>query len=289
MIKPDRSKNTYKTYKILITILILIIFGCLGYMYNISSRSKSVIIKLKSEKLTILEDLEKAKIKLIAEASQNQQLSGQLLQEKNKIDSIIKQLSKPNVSNETIAKYKNYVLNLNLKVDSLSKTVTKYKIIIDSSKIVISNKDNEQKILLKEKNSLQGKIAAIANNLNFYNLNANSFKKKDSGKAAETKKASKVKMITIKFEIAENKLANKQVKVFYFQIIDSKNNVIGLKSTVYFGKKELIYSESTSVEYNLTREIVEKNIVVQNLEKGTYLINVFDNDKLILTNNLNLE
>ena len=55
------TKNNYKTYKILITVLIIILFCCFGYMYNISSRSKAVIIELKSEKLAIIQDLEKAK------------------------------------------------------------------------------------------------------------------------------------------------------------------------------------------------------------------------------------
>ena len=283
------TKNNYKTYKILITVLIVILFCCFGYMYNISSRSKAVIIELKSEKLAIIQDLEKAKLNLVATASKNKQLSEQLLIEKQKIDAIILQLNKPGVTNDIIAKYKNYVTKLTAKVDSLSKKVTNYKSIIDSSTLIIAKNETEKKALIKEKSELQSKIETVSNNLYFYNLSAVSIKKRESGKIIQTQNASRVNNIIIKFEIAENKLATKQAKVFYYQIIDSKNNVIGLKATAFFDKKELVYSDLLNVQFNLKITQVEKTIAVQNLEPGTYLLNVFDTSKLVLKTTFMLE
>ncbi len=283
------TKNNYKTYKILITVLIVILFCCFGYMYNISSRSKAVIIELKSEKLAIIQDLEKAKLNLVATASKNKQLSEQLLIEKQKIDAIISQLNKPGVTNDIIAKYKNYVTKLTAKVDSLSKKVTNYKSIIDSSTLIIAKNETEKKALIKEKSELQSKIETVSNNLYFYNLSAVSIKKRESGKIIQTQNASRVNNIIIKFEIAENKLATKQAKVFYYQIIDSKNNVIGLKATAFFDKKELVYSDLLNVQFNLKITQVEKTIAVQNLEPGTYLLNVFDTSKLVLKTTFMLE
>lgn len=283
------KNNNYKTYKVLITILILLLFCGAGYMYNLSSRSKTAIVELKSDKLELINQLEKAKLNLVKQASNNKVLATQLLQEKQKLENIIKQLSNPNVSDNEVNKYKNYVSKLNFKIDSLSKTVVKYKTIIDSSKTIISKNDRQNKILLKEKTDLQSKIESVSNNLYFYNLSASSFKKKDSGKIVLTQKASRVNTIQIKFEIAENKLAKSQEKVFYIQIIDSKNNVIGQKATVTFGKKELIYSDVVAAKYNKETIELEKTISAENLEKGNYTINIFDNDKQVLTTNLVLE
>ena len=283
------KNNNYKTYKVLITILILLLFCGAGYMYNLSSRSKTAIVELKSDKLELINQLEKAKLNLVKQASNNKVLATQLLQEKQKLENIIKQLSNPNVSDNEVNKYKNYVSKLNFKIDSLSKTVVKYKTIIDSSKTIISKNDRQNKILLKEKTDLQSKIESVSNNLYFYNLSASSFKKKDSGKIVLTQKASRVNTIQIKFEIAENKLAKSQEKVFYMQIIDSKNNVIGQKATVTFGKKELIYSDVVAAKYNKETIELEKTISAENLEKGNYTINIFDNDKQVLTTNLVLE
>ena len=283
------KNNNYKTYKVLITILILLLFCGAGYMYNLSSRSKTAIVELKSDKLELINQLEKAKLNLVKQASNNKVLATQLLQEKQKLENIIKQLSNPNVSDNEVNKYKNYVSKLNFKIDSLSKTVVKYKTIIDSSKTIISKNDRQNKILLKEKTDLQTKIESVSNNLYFYNLSASSFKKKDSGKIVLTQKASRVNTIQIKFEIAENKLAKSQEKVFYIQIIDSKNNVIGQKATVTFGKKELIYSDVVAAKYNKETIELEKTISAENLEKGNYTINIFDNDKQVLTTNLVLE
>lgn len=283
------KNNNYKTYKILITILILLVFCCLGYMYKMTSRSKSVIVELKSDKLVLINELEKAKLNLIVEALKNKTLSAQLMREKRKIENIIKQLNKPGVTTVDIAKYKNYVTKLNFKVDSLSKKVIKYKISIDSSSNVISENEVEKKLLIQEKSDLQSKIETVSNNLYFYNLSAASFKKKESGKVISTQKASRVNNITVKFEIAENKLAKKQEKVFYFQIIDPKFNVIGQKASISFGKKELVYSDTINLEYDLKTVQLEKTIEVENLEKGNYTVNIFDKNKLILNTSFILE
>ena len=290
MTKQNTSKNSsYKTYKILITILIFLVFCCLGYMYKMTSRSKSVIIELKSDKLALINQLQKAELNLIEEASKNKLMSKQLVQEKLKLQNIIKQLSRPNVTNAEINKYKNYVAKLNFTLDSLSKTVSKYKIIIDSSKAIIAQSEVQKELLVKEKTDLQNKIETVSNNLYFFNLSAISFKRKDSGKIIETQKASRTNTINIKFEIAENKLAKKQEKLFYIQIIDPKNNSIGQKASVLFGKKELVYTDTISVEYDRKTVQLEKQIKVENLEKGVYTINVFDKAKLILNKTLVLE
>lgn len=290
MTKQNTSKNSsYKTYKILITILIFLVFCCLGYMYKMTSRSKSVIIELKSDKLALINQLQKAELNLIEEASKNKLMSKQLVQEKLKLQNIIKQLSRPNVTNAEINKYKNYVAKLNFTLDSLSKTVSKYKIIIDSSKAIIAQSEVQKELLVKEKTDLQNKIETVSNNLYFFNLSAISFKRKESGKIIETQKASRTNTINIKFEIAENKLAKKQEKLFYIQIIDPKNNSIGQKASVLFGKKELVYTDTISVEYDRKTVQLEKQIKVENLEKGVYTINVFDKAKLILNKTLVLE
>lgn len=283
------KNNNYKTYKVLITILILLLFCGAGFLYKINSRSKTAIVELKSDKLLLINQLQKAKLNLVQQASNNKALAAQLLQEKQKLETIIKQLSKPNVSNSEINKYKNYVSKLNFKVDSLSKTVVKYKTIIDSSKSIISKNDQRNRVLLKEKTALQSKIESVSNNLYFYNVVATSYKKKESGKIIVTQKASRVNTIEIKFEIAENKLAKTQEKLFYIQIIDSKNNVIGQKATITFGKKELIYSDFVAATYNKETIQLAKTIPAENLEKGNYTINIFDKEKQVLSTSLVLE
>ena len=290
MTDQNTSKNSsYKTYKILITILILLVFCCLGYMYKMTSHSKAVIIDLKSDKLFLINELQKAELNLITEASKNKLLSKQLVQEKLKLENIIKQLSKPNVSNAEINKYKNYVIKLNFTLDSLSKTVSKYKIIIDSSKTVIAQAEVQKEVLVKEKTDLQNKIETASNNLYYYNLSITSFKKKESGKIIETQKASRVNTINVTFEIAENKLAKKQNKIFYIQIISPLNNVLAQKAAITFGKKELIYSDTVSIDYDQKTVLLEKSIAIENADKGVFTINVFDKTKLILSKTLSLD
>jgi KaiC/GvpD/RAD55 family RecA-like ATPase len=49
---------------------------------------------------------------------------------------------------------------------------------------------------------------------------------RNSGKQIETDKASRADVLKISFTIAENQIAKSGDKVYYVQVIDSKNNVL---------------------------------------------------------------
>jgi hypothetical protein len=49
-------------------------------------------------------------------------------------------------------------------------------------------------------------------------------------------------MFKISFTIAENQIAKSGDKVYYVQVIDSKNNVLGDKKIIDFGADTLTYS-----------------------------------------------
>jgi hypothetical protein len=65
------------------------------------------------------------------------------------------------------------------------------------------------------------------------------------------------------------------------QVIDSKNNVLGDKKTESFGDNSLTYSFKTTVQYENKTVNVSEDLPGKDFAKGTYFINIFDNDELV--------
>jgi hypothetical protein len=80
-------------------------------------------------------------------------------------------------------------------------------------------------------------------------MKTSAYKVRNSGKQIETDKARRADVLKISFTIAENQIAKSGDKVYYVQVIDSKNNVLGDKKIIDFGADTLTYSFMTTVKY----------------------------------------
>ena len=84
-------------------------------------------------------------------------------------------------------------------------------------------------------------------------------------------------------------MAKAGTKVYYIQVIDSKNNVLGEKKTEIFGNYTLTYSFITNADYeNKTMEVSEI-LGGSDFAKGTYFVNVFDKDQVVATSSFTLK
>jgi hypothetical protein len=94
--------------------------------------------------------------------------------------------------------------------------------------------------------------------------------------------------LQISFTIAENKIAKSGDKVYYVQVIDAKNNVLGDKATVSFGDTNLTYSFTTTVKYENQTVNVKEQLPGKDFAKGTYFVNVFDKGELVSKSSFSL-
>ncbi|MEO8234281.1 MAG: hypothetical protein ABI549_02605 [Flavobacterium sp.] len=291
--KVKKSQNN-KSFKIIIILLALSMLGSLFYISKLSSKSKRTIIELREEKANMLNDLEKSQLFLKQVITSNKSLSGKLLSEQNKVQQLIINLQKKEVTEKTIIDYKQSTSDIDNRIKSLLNEIDSYKDKIDSTNLVL-NKTNV--VLIKEKikndtlvvsNKKLTKKITDATKLYFYNLQTVFLKLKSSGKQTETDKASRVNLIKISFMIAENDLSKSTTKDFYVQIIDSKSNVLGDKNIQKFGDDILTYSALLKVKYENKTIKVEGEIPVTNLNEGVLFINVFDKSKLILKSTVTL-
>lgn len=69
--------------------------------------------------------------------------------------------------------------------------------------------------------------------------------------------------------------------MYYVQIIDSKNNVLGEKQTENFDDYTLTYSFITNAIYENKAISVSEILSGDDFEKGLYHVNLFDRDQLV--------
>ena len=82
-------------------------------------------------------------------------------------------------------------------------------------------------------------------------------------------------------EICVNQKMKIEDKLYYVQVIDSENNVVGEKKVENFGTKSLTYSFATNVKYDNKTVDVTEDLAGSKFAKGTYTVNVFDKAELV--------
>ncbi|WP_268848059.1 hypothetical protein [Flavobacterium aestivum] len=283
-----------KSFKTVIVVLTLVLLSGLFYINKRSDRSKEVIATLQNQKEYTLKELRLSESKLNKVLVDNSNLSKQLVAERTKLKKLIAEYQKADVSESLNLKYQKKSQDLQNNVFFLMKELDRYKKKADSTSVALvktkKNNDNLQSKnsdLKTQNKKLSDKIEGAAV-LSYLDFKVTPFKLRNSGKQLETDKASKVDLLKISFTIAENKLSKGKEKKYYIQIIDNINNVLGEKKTILFGKKSLVYSIISTVNYNSKSITVDTEIPVSDLTKGMYYANVFDESNMILSTSFDL-
>ncbi len=283
--KPENK--TLKSFKIVIVVLAFTVTGSLFYIYKSTNRDRNTIISLRQEKSVVLKDLEKSELFLDQIMTTNKSLSDKLILEKEKVSKLIAELKNKPVTEKNIIVYKQNANNIDDRIKILLQEINVYKNKIDSTNVVLKT-EKIKNDTLESSNKKLAKRVIDASKLYFYNLQTSYFKVRSSGKQVETDKASRADLLKVSFMIAENDFAKNFKKVYYVQIIDPKNNIIGRKETRIFGKETLDYGAVVPIYYQNKTTKGETEINVKDLESGNYKINVFDKSKLILKSEFTL-
>lgn len=161
---------------------------------------------------------------------------------------------------------------------------------IDSLKLILKNKSDENESLinqinalinknkeLQKQNSITESILAGSKTLTASNVHANGVRVVSSS-IIETKRFSNTEQIKVCFTLLENKAALKGNKDVYVQVINPKNRVVSKNGAfVEIGDKSLYYSAKANILYN-NKELDVCVLVDSNksdVVKGDYEINIF--------------
>lgn len=290
------EKKVNEGLKIATILLALLLAGSLFYIYKISDEAKTTEVKLVSEKDKILSDLEALKAEYDIAINEKTALSEELIAEREKIENLIAELEKANGDLASLQRFKQEALNLRREKESLmaqnetlKKENTKLTVKIDSTNVVLKEAVIKNETLTQENTNLTSTVEK-GSQLIVVNPKVEAFKIKSSGKEVLTEKGSRADQIKVCFTIAENKIAKEQEKMYYIQIIDSKNNVLGDKKTVTYGEQILTYSVESKVNFkNKTLNVCEAVVNKNGFEKGNYSINIFDGNVLVSSSSLTLK
>ena len=277
-------------FKAIILVLSLLLLGSLFYIYKLTTETKelqSVVTTTKTEKEQVVAKLEELKATYDAAIAENTTMSDELIQEREKVVNLLKQVENAKGNAAAMSKYKQQYEGLQTKMKSLIQEVevlktqnTKLTTNLDSTKVVLEESKTYTKTLATQNEEL-AKTVDKGSKLSVLGLKAAAYKLRSSGKQEETDKASRANILKISFTIAENAIAKSGDKVYYVQVIDSKNNVLGEKVNANFGDKSLTYSFTSTVKYENKTVEVSQDLAGKDFEKGTFFVNVFDKGELI--------
>jgi hypothetical protein len=286
------NTNNSNFYKYLSGILGLLLIFSVAYNFKTVNKVENVEKNLASEIIDKNDALQKLnEIKTIYDQAliEKSELSSELEIEREKVNKLIGEIKNKNIDASTLARYEskikdieNKMRSLILENDALKKANANLTTQVDSIGTELGASKEKNESLNNQNEELNTKIKR-ASKLVVTNLNAQPFKLKSSGKTVDTDKASRVNAIKVEFTIPRNELANSGEKLYFIQIIDPKNNVIGDKKEINFDSKLLVYSFPSKVNYKNETIKISEIIKGEDFVKGRYSVNIFDNGTQVST------
>ena len=292
----ENHENNSKL-KAIIGILVVLLIGSLIYIFKLTSDAKTLqntITTITSEKESVLKDLTDLKKTYDAAIAENTSISDELIAERDKVVKLMAELKTSKGDNASLQRYRTQYKALEQKMQNLMQEVAVLKkqnetltTNLDSTKVVLEDNKKYNQVLVGQNEQL-AKTVELGSKLSITNLKTASYKLRSSGKKIATDKASRTDMLQVNFTVAENKIAKSGDKTYYVQVIDSKNNVLGDKSTISFGDNTRTYSFTTTVKYENKTVEVSEQLPGKDFAKGTYFVNVFDKGELVSKSSFNL-
>ncbi len=284
------NQKSNSNLKAIIIALAVLLSGSLVYIYKVTTDAnltQKVLDNTKTEKASVMKDLEALKATYDAAIAENTSMSAELIAERDKVVSLMADLEQSKGDAASMKKFKNKFFELQTKMkglvqenEGLKKQNTTLTTQRDSTVVVLGEAKKNNEVLAVQNEEL-AKTVEKGSKLYVTNLKTAAYKVKSSGKQVETEKASRADILKISFTISENAIAKSGDKTYYVQVIDSKNNVLGNKKTETFEGNSLTYSFVTNIKYENKSVKVVSDLPGKDFEKGTYTINVFDKSELV--------
>lgn len=247
----------------------------------------------------ILDSLNTLKLAYDVVILEKTSLSQQLEIEKKNVENLMEIIgASKNPSVEQITLYRKQLSDLRL---SLSSNVLEVKKLKSQNKNLLTEIENQNVVMYQQKAendtlvSKQKKLESTlkdASKLTMSNFKAVALLEKKSGKELETDKAKNAQKLKVSFAINGNSIARTGKRIFYIQVLDQKNKVLGEDKLIEFGNdKALVYSFIVAVDFQGKPANVYGilNSDDGHFSKGTYFVNFFDKQEIFGNTSITLE
>ena len=212
----------------------------------------------------------------------NNNLNAQLTESRNHAERVLDSLRLIQASEPSISKYKAQIQYLKLERLQLKEAM--------NSILSDNQSDNTESKIEKSKqpNTEISVPLPKAEDISLDAFEAKALMQFRSGKNKETTMAKRVSHLEVCFSLSKIP----QPQEVFIQVLNPRNNVVADKGSVNFGNSSLIYSKKVSIDNSNVDETICANIETNYKErftKGTYFINIFNNQKLLANTTIELD
>ncbi|HAB27225.1 MAG TPA: chromosome partitioning protein ParA, partial [Xanthomarina gelatinilytica] len=220
-----------------------------------------------------------------------------LVEAKARIQGLIDSLQISETNVKSLWRYKSKYLALQKEMDVLLTENDKLKIensllatSLDSTRVRLEERTMFTDSLMVQNTAL-AEVVENAAVLTTVGLKGYGVIERSSGKLIPTERAGRSDKIRVCYTVAKNALVQPGEQELYVQVIDPKNNTLGVNEQVQFGEKTLNYSLVSKFNYENANlnicEFVTPN--ADGFEKGRYTVNVFNEKDLVSTSEFTLK
>ena len=306
-------KKQYKNKWVKALLAVFFVFGLGATVFIFSRESDKNVAEIKevtkneglgesAESLSqrnILDSLNTLKVAYDVAILEKTALSQQLELERKNIENLMEIIrASKNPSSEQIQIYRKQLLDMKIaleaKVIEIKKLKSQNKNLlteIESQNVVMYKQKTENDTLVSKQKRLESTLKD-ASKLVPGNFTVIALREKKSGKEEQTEKAKYTNKLKASFSINGNPVAKTGKRVFYIQVLDQKNKVLGENKLIEFGNnKALVYSFIVAVDFQGKTANVYGvlNSDENKFQKGTYFVNFFDKQEIMGSTSITLE
>lgn len=308
-------KKHYNNLWVKTLFAVFLVFGLGATFYIFSNETKTIFTastieedkkddisglnETKFAQKNILDSLNTLKLAYDVAMLEKTALSQELEFEKKNVENlmeIIKASKNPSLSQIQI--YRKQLSDLKT---SLASKITEIKNLKSENKSLLTEIESQNEVMYQQKikndtlTSHQKKLESTlksASKLDLNNFKVIALKEKKSGDDLETDKAKSTDKLKTSFSISGNSVAKTGKRVFYVQVLDQKNNVLGEDKLIEFGNnKALVYSFIVAADFQ-GKAVGVYGILNSNgeeFQKGTYFVNFFEKHEIIGSTSITLK
>ncbi|NNC49525.1 MAG: chromosome partitioning protein ParA [Flaviramulus sp.] len=292
------NNTSSKGLKIALGIAVVLFLGTGFYTMNLYKSTSEDKKELTEQKQLVMNDLN-AMAKQYDEAiGENEVANESLIEARSRIQGLIDSLKISETNVKSLWRYKQKYASLQKEMDVLLAQNDSLRVensylatSLDSTRVRLEERTIFTDSLLVQNNAL-AEVVSDASVLSAVDLKASGVIVRTSGKVIPTERAGRSDKIRVCFIVAKNKLIQAGDQELYIQVIDPKNNTLGLNEQVQFGNKTLNYSIISKFNYeNANLNICEFVEALDDADfaKGRYFVNVFNEKDLVATSEFTLK
>ncbi|NNK88227.1 MAG: chromosome partitioning protein ParA [Flavobacteriaceae bacterium] len=295
----NKTKSSNNSLKVVLGIVVVLLLATAFYTFKIYNDGKETASQLRDEKALVLKDLNNMAEQYDIAIGENQVANAKLVEARERIQGLIDSLRVSENSVRSLWRYKKKYMALQDEMDVLLAENDSLKIenkllatSLDSTKIQLEERTVFTDSLLAQNTELAD-IVETASVISAVNLEGFGVIVRSSGKLIPTERARRTDKIRVCYTVAKNDLAVPGDREFFVQVIDPKNNVLGLNQQIQFEDNEVLnYSLVSKFNYeNMNLDICEFITATDNqeFEKGRYVVNVFNQNTLMSSSEFTLK